>query len=77
LLLADPTAAAQPFFLLAARWALIPLVALATAAAIIAFQALISGAFSLTRQAVQLGYCPRLAVDHTSAEAMGQVTSHR
>jgi KUP system potassium uptake protein len=73
LLLTDPGAAAQPFFLLAPRWALIPLVALATAAAIIASQALISGAFSLTRQAVQLGYCPRLAVDHTSAEAMGQV----
>jgi KUP system potassium uptake protein len=73
LLLADPAAASQPFFLLAPRWALIPLVGLATAAAIIASQALISGAFSLTRQAVQLGYCPRLAVDHTSAEAMGQV----
>jgi KUP system potassium uptake protein len=73
LLLADPGAAAQPFFLLAPRWALIPLVVLATAAAIIASQALISGAFSLTRQAVQLGYCPRLPVDHTSAEAMGQV----
>jgi KUP system potassium uptake protein len=73
LLLSDPSAASQPFFLLAPRWALIPLVVLATAAAIIASQALISGAFSLTRQAVQLGYCPRLAVDHTSAEEMGQV----
>jgi KUP system potassium uptake protein len=73
LLLSDPSAASQPFFLLAPRWALIPLVVLATAAAIIASQALISGAFSLTRQAVQLGYCPRLAVDHTSAAEMGQV----
>ncbi len=73
LLLSDPSTASQPFFLLAPRWALIPLVVLATAAAIIASQALISGAFSLTRQAVQLGYCPRLAVDHTSAEEMGQV----
>ena len=73
LLLADSTAASQPFFLLAPRWATLPLVVLATAAAIIASQALISGAFSLTRQAVQLGYCPRLVIDHTSAHEMGQV----
>jgi KUP system potassium uptake protein len=73
LLLADSTAAAQPFFMLAPRWATLPLVLLATAAASIASQALISGAFSLTRQAVQLGYCPRLAIDHTSAHEMGQV----
>ena len=73
LLLADSAAAAQPFFMLAPRWATLPLVLLATAAAIIASQALISGAFSLTRQAVQLGYCPRLAIDHTSAHEMGQV----
>jgi KUP system potassium uptake protein len=73
LLLSNPAAAEQPFFLLAPRWALLPLVGLATAAAIIASQALISGAFSLTRQAVQLGYCPRLAIDHTSAHEMGQV----
>jgi KUP system potassium uptake protein len=73
LLLANPAAAEQPFFLLAPEWALLPLVGLATAAAIIASQALISGAFSLTRQAVQLGYCPRLAIDHTSSHEMGQV----
>jgi KUP system potassium uptake protein len=73
LLLADSSAAAQPFFRLAPRWATLPLVLLATAAAIIASQALISGAFSLTRQAVQLGYCPRLSIDHTSAHEMGQV----
>ena len=73
LLLTDSSAAAQPFFLLAPPWALFPLVALATAAAIIASQALISGAFSLTRQAVQLGYCPRLQINHTSSREMGQV----
>ena len=63
----------QPFFLLAPSWALYPLVALATAAAIIASQALISGAFSLTRQAIQLGYCPRLDIDHTSSVEIGQI----
>ncbi|HEY7448856.1 MAG TPA: KUP/HAK/KT family potassium transporter, partial [Vicinamibacterales bacterium] len=73
LLLTDPSAAEQPFFLLAPDWALFPLVALATAAAIIASQALISGAFSLTRQAVQLGYCPRLDIEHTSSLEIGQV----
>jgi KUP system potassium uptake protein len=73
LLLEDPAAAAQPFFLLAPGWALVPLVLLATAAAIIASQALISGAFSLTQQAIQLGYCPRLDIDHTSHHEMGQV----
>ena len=73
LLLSDPKAAEQPFFLLAPEWALLPLVALATAAAIIASQALISGAFSLTRQAIQLGYCPRLDIEHTSSDEIGQV----
>jgi KUP system potassium uptake protein len=73
LLLSNPEAAEQPFFLLAPRWALLPLVVLATAAAIIASQALISGAFSLTQQAIQLGYCPRLDIDHTSHSEMGQV----
>jgi KUP system potassium uptake protein len=73
LLLGDPKAAEQPFFLLAPDWALLPLVALATAAAIIASQALISGAFSLTRQAIQLGYCPRLDIEHTSSHEIGQV----
>jgi len=73
LLLQNARAAEQPFFLLSPSWALLPLVGLATMAAIIASQALISGAFSLTRQAIQLGYCPRLDIDHTSSEEMGQV----
>ena len=73
LLLSDPKAAEQPFFLLAPEWALLPLVVIATAAAIIASQALISGAFSLTRQAIQLGYCPRLDIEHTSSHEIGQV----
>jgi KUP system potassium uptake protein len=73
LLLQNADAAEQPFFLLSPSWALLPLVGLATMAAIIASQALISGAFSLTRQAIQLGYCPRLDIDHTSSEEMGQV----
>jgi KUP system potassium uptake protein len=73
LLLADPTAVSNPFFLLAPSWAILPLVALSTLAAIIASQALISGAFSLTRQAVQLGYSPRLDIDHTSSHEIGQV----
>jgi KUP system potassium uptake protein len=63
----------QPFFQLAPSWAQLPLVILATAAAIIASQALISGAFSITRQAIQLGLAPRLDVEHTSASTMGQV----
>ena len=65
--------ASQPFFLLAPQWALVPLVALATAAAIIASQALISAAFSITRQAIQLGLAPRLDIEHTSSSAMGQI----
>ena len=73
LLLSNPQAVEQPFFLLAPGWALIPLVLLATAAAIIASQALISGAFSLTQQAIQLGYAPRLDIQHTSHHEMGQV----
>jgi KUP system potassium uptake protein len=73
LLLIDPGAASQVFFRLSPAWGLLPLVALSTAAAIIASQALISGAFSLTRQAIQLGYVPRLDVEHTSAQEMGQV----
>jgi KUP system potassium uptake protein len=73
LMLRNPDAARQPFFLLAPDWALYPLVALATAAAVIASQALISGAFSLTRAAIQLGYAPRLDVEHTSHHEMGQV----
>ena len=73
LLLTNSAAAEQPFFLLAPGWALLPMVALATAAAIIASQALISGAFSLTQQAIQLGYCPRLDIEHTSHQEIGQV----
>jgi KUP system potassium uptake protein len=72
LLLLTPDAA-HPFFLLAPSWALLPLVAIATAAAIIASQALISGSFSITRQAIQLGLAPRLDVEHTSAHAAGQI----
>jgi KUP system potassium uptake protein len=63
----------DPFFELSPQWAQLPLVVLATAAAIIASQALISGAFSLTRQAIQLGYAPRLTVEHTSSWEMGQI----
>jgi KUP system potassium uptake protein len=73
LLLIKENAAVQPFFLMAPSWALLPLVAIATAAAIIASQALISGAFSLTRQAIQLGYSPRLDIEHTSSKEIGQV----
>ncbi|RKG88676.1 potassium transporter Kup [Corallococcus sp. CA049B] len=73
LLLRHAEAARNPFFLLAPEWALYPLVALSTAAAVIASQALISGSFSTTRQAMQLGYCPRMEVVHTSAEEMGQI----
>jgi KUP system potassium uptake protein len=72
LLLIDGSAE-HPFFLLAPSWALLPLVGLATAAAIIASQALISGSFSITRQAIQLGLAPRLEVEHTSAREMGQI----
>jgi KUP system potassium uptake protein len=73
LLILDSNKAHQPFFNLAPGWALYPLVLLATAAAVIASQALISGAFSLTRQAIQLGYAPRLDVEHTSSQEMGQI----
>ncbi len=73
LVLAKPAAVKNPFFLLAPDWALFPLVILATAAAVIASQAVISGAFSLTRQAVQMGYCPRLKIQHTSEREMGQI----
>ena len=72
LLLVDPQVE-HPFFLLAPSWALLPLVGISTAAAIIASQALISGSFSITRQAIQLGLAPRLEVEHTSAREMGQI----
>lgn len=73
LILRNPAGAANPFFMLAPRVLLYPLVALATAAAIIASQALISGAFSLTQQAVQLGYSPRVNIIHTSKTEAGQI----
>jgi KUP system potassium uptake protein len=73
LLLADPEAARNPFYLLAPSWALIPLVALSTLATVIASQAVISGAFSLTRQAIQLGYIPRMYIQHTSSAEEGQI----
>jgi KUP system potassium uptake protein len=73
LLLRDPAAAQNPFYHLAPTWALYPLIALATAATIIASQAVISGAFSLTRQAVLLGYSPRLTIEHTSSREIGQI----
>ena len=73
LLLTNPHAAENPFYLLAPNWALYPMVALATAAAVIASQALISGAFSMTRQAVQLGYLPRVEICHTSSREIGQI----
>jgi KUP system potassium uptake protein len=73
LLLDHPELADQPFYALAPGWMLLPLVVLATAATIIASQAMISGAFSLTRQAIQLGYAPRLKIVHTSSEEIGQV----
>ena len=73
LLLQDPPAESNPFFLLAPGWAVYPLVGLATAATIIASQAVISGSYSLTRQAVQLGFCPRIEIRHTSSEEIGQI----
>ncbi|KQM13394.1 potassium transporter Kup [Novosphingobium sp. Leaf2] len=73
LLIDNPQAAQNPFFLMAPGWARLPLVILATMATIIASQAVISGAFSVTRQAVQLGFLPRLSIRHTSASTAGQV----
>lgn len=73
LLLENPEAARNPFYLLAPGWALIPLVALSTLATVIASQAVISGAFSLTQQAIQLGYIPRMQIQHTSSNEQGQI----
>ena len=73
LLIRDPTAIANPFFHLIPHWGLYPLVVLSSLAAIIASQAVISGAFSLTRQAIQLGLCPRLEIRHTSESEIGQI----
>jgi len=73
LLLSNPAAVSNPFFLLAPAWAMPVLVVLATLATIVASQATISGAFSLARQAVQMGYCPRLNILHTSEQEIGQI----
>ena len=73
LLIADPKALENPFYLAFPSWALYPMVALATAATVIASQATISGAYSITQQAIQLGYLPRMDIRHTSAGTMGQI----
>ncbi len=73
LLLDNPEAVKNPFFMMAPEWALVPMVCLATMAAVIASQALISGAFSVTKQVIQLGYLPRLQVQHTSIKHTGQI----
>jgi KUP system potassium uptake protein len=73
LLLHNPAAVQNPFYLLAPTWALYPMIALSTAATIIASQAVISGAFSMTREAMQLGYSPRMEVQHTSERQIGQI----
>ncbi len=73
LLLVDPQATAPPFYAMAPAWAMVPTVLLATIATIIASQAVISGAFSMTHQAIQLGYLPRLEIRHTAATQIGQI----
>jgi KUP system potassium uptake protein len=73
LLIAQPDAVANPFYLAFPGWALYPMIVLATAATVIASQATISGAYSMTRQAIQLGLLPRMTIRHTSARAMGQI----
>jgi len=73
LLLENPLAVQNPFYMMAPEWALLPLVLLATAATVIASQALITGAFSVTRQVIQLGYLPRLNIEHTSVRTAGQI----
>lgn len=73
LLLSSPQAISNPFYLLAPSWAKLPLVILSTMATVIASQALISGVFSITRQAVQMGFCPRINIVHTSVKEIGQI----
>ena len=73
LLLNNPEAVKNPFFLMAPEWALLPLIGLATLATVIASQALITGAFSVTKQAIQMGYLPRLNIRHTSERDTGQI----
>lgn len=73
LLLENPAAIRNPFYLMAPEWALYPLVALAAAATVIASQAVITGVYSMTQQAVQLGFAPHMTIQHTSASRMGQI----
>ena len=73
MLLENPAAVKNPFYLMAPDWALLPLVVLATMATVIASQALITGAFSVTKQVIQLGYLPRLNIQHTSVRDTGQI----
>jgi KUP system potassium uptake protein len=73
LLLQHPEAIENPFYLLAPSWMLYPMLVLSTFATVIASQAVISGAFSITKQAIQLGYCPRMKVQHTSDSEIGQI----
>jgi KUP system potassium uptake protein len=73
LVLADPTAIKNPFYIGVPDWAMYPMIALATAAAVIASQAVITGAYSVARQAMQLGYIPRMAIKHTSKDTIGQI----
>ena len=73
LLLADPATIRNPFYLMAPAWFLLPLVGLATAATVIASQAVITGVYSITQQAIQLGYAPRMELLHTSGSQMGQI----
>ena len=73
LLLDNPDAVKNPFFMMTPEWALVPMVCLATMAAVIASQALITGAFSVTKQVIQLGYLPRLQIQHTSVKDTGQI----
>jgi len=73
LLITNPAAIDNPFYLAYPEWALYPMVMLATAATVIASQATISGAYSMTQQAIQLGYLPRMAIHHTSARTIGQI----
>lgn len=73
LVLSTPEAISNPFYLLVPKWGLYPMVGLATLATVIASQAMISGAYSITQQAIQLGFLPRLKIEHTSAKQMGQI----
>lgn len=73
LLLNNTEAISNPFYMMAPKWALLPLVVLATMATVIASQALITGIFSITRQAIQLGFCPRISIIHTSSQEIGQI----